>query len=371
MGIGEAAFYALADSLDDCVFITDRHGCYLAVNRAFACWVGRPADEIVGRTAFDLWPQRCAEIDFRDGQCALDGERDEREEQRPRGAETRTVRTTRAPVHDECGAVRGVLGVFRDVTAAHRAEHAAGRQAMQMELMGRLAGGVAHDFNNLLTAVLGHLALLRNSAAHGGNPEELLDAAERAAAQAVGLVQQLLAFLRNEPQGPEPVDLNDVVGQIISLLRRTIDRRIQLHVHLHPSLPPVEAVASQLSQLLLNLCLNARDAMPRGGRLWVETGTDIFDADRARQHPLRRTGSFVRLRVADSGEGMPPAVRARLFEPSFTTKRPGHGNGLGLTIVQSVVREHHGWIEVVSTVGQGTCFDVYLPVAEQQDKDSG
>jgi hypothetical protein len=193
---------------------------------------------------------------------------------------------------------------------------------------------------------------------------------EQAATQAAALSQNLLAFLSKESPGPAPVDLNAVVEQITFLLRRTIDRRIQVLVHLLPSLPPLEAVSSQLGQLVLNLCLNARDAMPRGGRLWVETAVEVLDADRALLHPLRRIGAFVRLRVADTGDGMPPAVRSRLFEPAFTTKPAGQGHGMGLTIVQQVVEQHRGWIECVSTVGEGTCFDVYLPVTDVDQADN-
>ncbi len=363
MGIGEAAFRALADATDDCVFLTDRQGRYLAVNRGFARWVGLPEDEVLGRTGSDLWPSFFSETEAPGHRLALNGERVEREELRPRDGGTRTVYTLRTAVRDDHGAVCGVLGVFRDVTDEDARDDARRRSA-KMELVGRLAGGVAHDFNNLLTAVLGHLELLRNEVPAEGPHQELLAAVEKAAAQAAALSQNLLAFLRKEPREPQPVDLNAVVEQITSLLRRTIDPRIQILVHLLPSLPPLDAVATQITQLLLNLCLNARDAMPRGGRLWVETAVEVLDADRVHLHPLRRAGAFVRLRVADTGEGMPPTVRARLFEPAFTTKPPGRGNGLGLTIVQQIVEQHHGWIECVSTVGEGTCFDVYLALTD-------
>jgi two-component system, cell cycle sensor histidine kinase and response regulator CckA len=225
-----------------------------------------------------------------------------------------------------------------------------------------LAGGVAHDFNNLLSAVIGRLDLLRGSVAPESPHLELLVAAEKAASQAADLAQYLSAFLRKESGGPETVDLNAVVEQVVGLLRRTFDPRIQLLVALQATLPRLQAIPVQLAQVLLNLCLNARDAMPDGGRLRIETIETVFSAETALLHPQRRSGAFARLRVADSGEGMAPATQARLFEPAFTTKAPGRGTGMGLAIVQSVMRQHSGWVECVSAVGQGSCFDVYLPL---------
>ena len=282
--VGEVAFRALADRLEECVFLTDRQGRYLAVNSGFARWVGRPESEILGRTAFDLWPGAVAEADAANDRRVLDGESVEREERRPFGAETRQVRSLRIPVRDETGAVQGVLGSVRDATRDRAAEEARSESA-RMELVGRLASGVAHDFNNLMTAVLGHLALLRDYVAAEGPHQELLGGAEKAAAQAADLSRQLLAFLRMEPAVPEPVDLNAVVGQVVGLLRRTFDPRIHIDVRLQPGLPRAPAVRTQLGQLLLNLCLNARDAMPRGGRLLIETST----AGRSRRRRGRPT----------------------------------------------------------------------------------
>ena len=360
MGIGEAAFHALADQVREaCVFLSDRHGRYVAVNHAFAEWVGRPESEILGRTAYDLWPCLTAERDALDDLRVLGGEAVEREEPRPHGGQARPVRARRTPIRGGDGAVEAVLGVFRDVTAD--ADEGSRRQAARMELVGRLASGVAHDFNNLLTALLGHLALLRDFVPTAGPQQELLGGAEKAAAQAADLTRQLLAFVRAEAAGPEPTDWNVIVGQVVGLLRRTFDPRIQIEVRVQAGLPKIAAVSTQLAQLLLNLCLNARDAMPHGGRLLIETSTAALSAEAARLHPRRRTGAFVRLRVADTGEGIPPAVQARMFDPAFTTKSPGMGTGLGLAIVQSVVQQHNGWIECVSSVGQGACFDVFLP----------
>ena len=361
MRVVEVAFRALADRTDECVFLTDRQGRYVAVNGAFVRWVGRPESEILGRTAFDLWPGPLAESDAADDRRVLDGENVERDEQRPCGAETRQVRTVRIPLRDETGTVQGVLGRIRDMTP-DRAPEEARSESTRMELVGRMAGGVAHDFNNLITVVIGHLALLRDYVAAEGPHQELLGGAEKAAAQAADLSRQLLAFLRMEPAVPEPVDLNAVVGQVLGLLRRTFDPRIHLDIRLQPGLPRTPAIRTRLGQLLLNLCLNARDAMPHGGRLFVETSVAGMPIEDVRLRPQRRVGAFVRLRVADTGEGIAPMVQARMFDPAFTTKGQGQGTGLGLAIVRSVVEQHHGWIECVSGVGQGACFDVYLPL---------
>ena len=321
-------------------------------------WLRRPAAEILGRTAFDLWPADQAHEEARDHKRALLGERVEREAPRARGPETRRVRVIRVPACAEDGGVRGVLGLLRDVTAE---TPDADRRLHGLGLVGRLAGGVVHDFNNLMTAVIGNAALLADALPPDGPEREMVAAIDQAAAHAAALTQRLSALLRHEPREPEPTDLNAIVEQTARLLRRTIDARIEIVVRPDAGLPPVEAVPTQILQLLLNLCLNARDAMPQGGRLELETALEVFDAERASRHPGRRPGVFVRLTVADNGEGMSPAVRARLFEPAFTTKPPGLGTGLGLSIVQSIAEEHRGWVECVSAPGKGSRFDVHLP----------
>jgi PAS domain S-box-containing protein len=359
-GVSEAAFQALADALEDGVFLTDPRGRCVAVNASFARWFGRAPAEILGRTAFDLWPPGVAAEDARDEERVLGGERVEREGPRPCGAEMRHLRVVRLPARGGDGAVVGVLALFRDLTGEPIT--GAGRRLEQgLELVGRLAGGAAHDLSNLMTVLVGNTALLAETAPPEWPHRDTLAAVEDAAAHAAALTQNLLALLRNEPRDPEPTDLNAAVEQAARLLRRTLDARIQIIVRPEAALPAVEAVPTQLLQLLLNLCLNARDAMPNGGRLELETGMEFLDAEQARQQPQRRPGAFARLRVADSGEGMSATVRARLFEPAFTTKPPGRGTGLGLCIVQSIVRDHRGWIECVSAPGRGTRFDVFLP----------
>jgi signal transduction histidine kinase len=243
------------------------------------------------------------------------------------------------------------------------------RQARKLEAIGRLAGGVAHDFNNLLTVITGNLSLLRAQADHDDPRRELLLATERAAEQAGALTRQLLGSLRPRRPGLRPLELNGCIRETMVLVRGSIGPRIEVEVHCAADLWPVRADPTQMSQVLLNLCLNARDAMPGGGRLRVEAENMVLGLPGPGSHPERRSGEFVRLRVRDTGHGIPPGLRSRVFEPFFTTKGPGQGTGLGLSLVAGIVQQHHGWIECSSAGSEGTCFDVYLPRHEPPGPD--
>jgi nitrogen-specific signal transduction histidine kinase/CheY-like chemotaxis protein len=239
------------------------------------------------------------------------------------------------------------------------------RQAQKMAAIGQLAGGVAHDFNNLLTVILSTAALLRENAALAARDRELVVAMEQAASRAADLTRQLLGFARQTVLRSEPVHLARIVDEVVGLLRRTIDPRVRLESITASDLWAVLADASQMSQVIMNLCLNARDAMPEGGRIQLETDNVTLDAAEARRHRAARPGEFVRLRVRDTGQGIPPDVLPRIFEPFFTTKGPGRGTGLGLATVSGIIEQHQGWIECQSEVGRGTCFDIYLPRSHQ------
>jgi PAS domain S-box-containing protein len=239
------------------------------------------------------------------------------------------------------------------------------RQAQKMEAVGQLAAGVAHDFNNLLTVIQGHVSLrLANpklEAPLADSLKQVLSAAERASA----LTSQLLAFSRKQIMQPRALNLNELIDNLTQMLRRLIGEDINLQCEWAKDLPCVFADPSNLEQVLMNLTVNARDAMTNGGQLVFRTTIVQTDSDYVWRNPEARAGKFVCLSVTDNGCGMDPVTRSHAFEPFFTTKGVGKGTGMGLATVYGIVKQHNGWIEVSSLVGQGTTFQIFLPVTEQ------
>lgn len=259
------------------------------------------------------------------------------------------------------GEPTGILGIAIDVTQRKELELQL-NQAQKMESLGQLAGSVAHDFNNVLAAILGFGELLAET--FESTDPRVADVAEIIKAGESGrrLTQQLLAFSRQQPLEPKLVNVNDIVRTSGGLMRQLLGKGVTLETALAPALPPVYADAGQLQQILVNLAVNARDAMSDGGRLVIQTSEEVREGDdllvRGRPVP---PGQYVMLVVTDTGTGMPPDVIARIFEPFFTTKGPDKGTGLGLSTVYGIVRQSGGFIDVTSTPGRGTTFHIGLP----------
>ncbi len=263
-------------------------------------------------------------------------------------------------VHDEHGNVLYFEGTVTDITE-HKQLEEQFRHAQKMEAIGRLAGGVAHDFNNLLTSILGYCDLVLERTGEDDQRRDDIETIKHAANSAAGLTRQLLAFSRRQMLQPTVLDLNAIVANVHQMLGRTLGEGLDLETLLDPNLAAVEADAGQIEQVLMNLAINAGDAMGAGGKLTIETANVRLDEAYASEHPEVPVGPYVLLAVSDTGSGMTPHTLSHIFEPFFTTKDPGKGTGLGLATVYGIVKQSGGHIDVYSEVGRGTTFKIYLP----------
>src|SRR5208282_4117725 len=358
----EALFRSVWENSADGMRLTDENGVIVAVNGAFCELVGLSQTELEGK----LFTVIYAESGEREEMLAQYPERfsqDAGEHKRERSYMLHNGREIVFEIADSLVELRGkpllLLSLFRDVTTQRRLEEQL-RQSQKMEAIGQLAGGVAHDFNNILTVIHGHSSLLQSSELDETamrSAQQISQAAERAAA----LTRQLLTFSRRQLIQPKKLDMNKIVGNMIDLLARLLgeDVMLQLDYSLSPAM--VEADVGMMEQVLLNLAVNARDAMPKGGRLAVRISIVDLNEAHVQHHPEARVGRFVCVSKTDTGCGIPPENLQRIFEPFFTTKEIGKGTGLGLATVYGIVKQHRGWIEVESTVGKGTTFRIYIP----------
>jgi len=360
----------LIDAMPDVVFTKDRNGRFDLANRAACEQFGKEdEDQVIGLSAFDIWPEDfAAQREAEDAPVLAGTALFNSEGFRIRAdGSTRWFLVIKVPLHNAEGEITGLVGISRDITDRKLAEMQRDQlqrelqQSQKMEAVGQLAGGIAHDFNNLLTIITGHSGLLLSlpdlSRDVREAAQEISDAADRAAS----LTRQLLAFSRQAVLQPEVIDVNTVVLEASRLLRRVIGEDVRLSTTLDSQIPAVRADPHLLNQILMNLAVNARDAMPTGGTFSIETR--IVDVDHTGSGmPLGvRPGLNVLLRIADSGTGMAPDVLARIFEPFYTTKGVGKGTGLGLSMVFGIVQQSGGGIHVYSELGHGSMFEIYLP----------
>jgi two-component system cell cycle sensor histidine kinase/response regulator CckA len=277
----------------------------------------------------------------------------------------RAVLSTNAtPLFNQEGRIDGMIVTVEDVTQRLALETQL-RQSQKMDSLGQLAAGVAHDINNILTIIQGHAGLLLNAAPPDSDSAKSASQIAAASERAAGFIRHLLAFSRKQIYRTKILDLNSVLHNLEALLPRMLGTHITLEINCTPHLPHIAADTSLVEQIVMNLAINARDAMPKGGKLMIKTSAISLDSVSVRRHPEGRTGHFICLSVADTGCGIEPALIRRIFEPFFTTKEVGKGTGLGLATVYAVVKQHHGWIEVQSQVGAGSNFKIYLPASDQ------
>ena len=361
LGERNALLKSVFDGTGDAIFVKDAAGRYLIVNKQVATYFGKSIEEIIGRTAFDLTDADSARnLTKHDEKILETGECITVDFQMVHEGTNRHYLVTRAPYRDRDGKIIGVIGVTRDITQYKGIEERL-RQSQKMEAIGTLAGGVAHDFNNILMVIGGYSSVLaealRTNAKLHGHVEQIQKAGERAAS----LTRQLLAFSRKETIQPAPLNVNDVVAGIEKLLHRLIGEHIAISTQLPMSLGMVMADAGQLEQVILNLAVNARDAMPDGGQLFIETRNTLLGYGSSNGPNGVKPGEYVELVIRDTGVGMSAAVRAHVFEPFFTTKPAGKGTGLGLSTVYGIVQEAGGYVTFESEAGAGTSFHVFLP----------
>lgn len=270
---------------------------------------------------------------------------------------------TVSPVRGRDDEVSNYTYVARDITQEAALEEQL-RQSQKMEGIGLLAGGIAHDFNNILTGILGYANMLEPDAAPGSTMQEGLHVIQQAAERAAELTKQLLSFARRGKRQNITVDLNSTILEVVSLLARTVDKNITMTEHFDTNQATVLGDPGQLQQVVLNLAINGRDAMPRGGTLTFRTWHELFDGEQLVAHPGAKPGVFVALSVADSGGGIEKKNLRRIFEPFFTTKDTGKGTGMGLAMVYGIVKSHKGFIDVTSDVGRGAVFTAYIPATD-------
>jgi two-component system cell cycle sensor histidine kinase/response regulator CckA len=361
---------AVLDTIRSIVLVLDREGRVVRFNRMCEEVSGYAAEEVLGKYVWDMLipPDQMAEVKgvFKRLMAGMFPNRHENYWVAKDGAHKLIAWSNTALVAAD-GSVEFVIATGSDMSDRKRLEDQL-RQSQKMESIGTLAGGIAHDFNNILTAIIGYASLLQMKMREGDpqrhSVEQILSSANRAAT----LTQGLLAYSRKQVLNAQPLNINEIIRKVELLLRRLIGEDIELRTLLTEQDVTVLADAGQIEQVLMNLATNARDAMPDGGHLYIETEQEVLDEQSAGMHEINKPGVYAVISITDSGTGMDEKTRGRIFDPFFTTKEVGKGTGLGLAMAYGIVKQHNGAIVVSSELGRGSTFKIYLPVVAVAEK---
>lgn len=352
----------IIDAAPVMIRVLDREGITLFANPAVTRLTGYSPEELIGTNWWQLlYPgDQHAQVDRILPRIMSGDVQSYQMTLTTQSGDTRTIAWTSVCRFDERGEVANIIGIGNDVTERNRLEEQL-QQSQRLESIGRMVGGIAHDFNNLLTVVLGNGEFALDQVSESDPVAEPLRDIVEAANRAAALTNQLLAFGRRQVLSPRAINVNELIESVHRFMRRVIGEDVDLVLRLAPEVSPIHADPVHMEQILLNLVLNARDAMPEGGRLTIQTQNVELDESYTSLHDGLKPGGYVQIAVADTGTGMVPEVRARLFEPFFTTKPTGKGSGMGLATVFGIIKQSEGHIAVYSEPGHGSTFKVYLP----------
>ena len=364
---------AVIEATPDAIFVKDLDGRYVLVNDAMARFLHKTVDEIVGRDDLELYPAETARRFIEDDRKVLTSGRAHAFEgvAAAEDGTTQAYLVTKGVYRDQGGRIVGLFGISHDVTELRLAQQTLEQtrealfRSQKMEAIGQLTGGIAHDFNNILAVIIGNIELLRAYLPKDKYAGEIIDAVLRAALHGRDLTSHLLAFSRRRLLNPQPVDVNALVANSVRLLGRTFGATIRIGADTRAAQTTAFVDPAALEAAVLNVALNARDAMPDGGSLTIRTDTVDVAEETAAAYELQ-PGAYVELVIEDTGAGMAPEVAARVFEPFFTTKTGGAGTGLGLSMVYGFAKQSGGSVAIASVPGRGTTVTMLLPVAGAQ-----
>ncbi|MBI5682159.1 MAG: PAS domain S-box protein, partial [Deltaproteobacteria bacterium] len=358
------------ESASDMIFLTDSKGLFMYANSSFTKCMGYTQEELIGKIPSILDSKQHPHEYYRGLWQTLKDGKDWYGEMsvKTKSGDIQICETSITPVFDDKGGIINYLAIQRDITDKKRLEEKL-LQVQKLETIGTLAGGISHDFNNILGGITGAVSLLKQRMPEGDKLLKYVDMIEQQSYRGAKIVHQLVGFARKGKYMVECVDINKVLEDIILVVTETFDRRIELRYNLAPDIPYVEGDSSQLYQVFLNLAVNARDAMPEGGTLFVRSSQIIKNGGDVNVSANMPPGEYVYICITDTGVGMDKDTQSRIFEPFFTTKEVGKGTGLGLAMVYGIIKSHKGYITVYSEPGMGTSFKIYLPKIVQMEEE--